>query len=77
MDLVARDMTVLVLVTQINHGNKLLGMLEGYRGIRTSFIHGSKDMEMRDRVGEALQNGELDVLISSKIPNEGGIFCNY
>lgn len=69
--LAARGMTVLVLVTQINHGNRLMDEFEEYPGLKAQFIHGSKDKGARDRAVERLQNKEIDVLVSSTITDEG------
>jgi len=64
--------TVLILVSQIGHGKRILQLLRTrYSGLSVSFIHGSKTGDERERALDDLAKGKLNILISSTITDEG------
>lgn len=72
VELAAAGETVLVLVSQINHGKKLQQALHArYPSLKTYFIHGSRTNEQRNVALKALETGRLNVMISSTITDEG------
>lgn len=78
-NLVAAGCTVLVLVNEIVHGEILQSLLRQVtipldgtpRPLRAKFIHGSLETEKRQGALAEIQNGQLDVLVSSTITDEG------
>ncbi len=67
--LVAAGNSVLILVTRVEHGKTLLGMMP--KDFRVQYIHGEKDSKTRMAALDAVERGELDVLIASTIADEG------
>lgn len=61
---------VLILVNQINHGKALLKNIKAILP-KTVFISGSDATEKRQAAVSGIESGELDVLISSTITDEG------
>lgn len=69
-DLVRKGCQVLVLVNEIRHGEILQkAFIDG--GFRSTYIHGKKDIETRQKALADIQNGNLDILVSSTITDEG------
>jgi superfamily II DNA or RNA helicase len=68
-----KGMSVLCLVTKIEHGKRLLDMLtvRSHSVPAPRFIYGAKDKETRESAVAALQHRLIDVLISSTITDEG------
>lgn len=60
---------VLVLVKTIEHGNALYRVLSGF--VKCAWIHGAKDTKTRQEAFEAIEHGDLQVLIASTIMDEG------
>lgn len=60
----------LVFVTAIKHGVGLKKLLEK-RGMRVAFVKGDVPVEVRERMGRGLTAGWLDVIIASKVFEEG------
>ena len=61
----------LVLVRYIEHGERLEKMIEEEAELKCAFIHGSTDWAKRSRDLEAFKRGDLKILISSSILDEG------
>lgn len=60
------DSVVLILVSRIDHGERLCAMLDG-----AVFVHGGMDMEYRQFVLDAMRSGKAGVYIASPIFDEG------
>lgn len=60
----------LILVNKIEHGEILIDMLRSTT-VRCKYIHGKKNSEVRQLALQEIQNGELDILVSSTILDEG------
>jgi superfamily II DNA or RNA helicase len=69
--LAAAGCTVLILVTQVQHGRILQNRLAAYGGLRVKYIHGAKTKGDRDEAIGMLKNKEIDILISSTIVDQG------
>ena len=71
--LVAAGCRVLILVEKIEHGQRLFRALDVISGdlIRCAYIHGSKSGEERQKAIKGIGTGEINVLISSTILDEG------
>jgi superfamily II DNA or RNA helicase len=67
--LVAQGRKVLILVTKVSHGKHLLSLLKDT--LRVSSLDGSNKTGDRLAAIQAMKNGELDVLIASKIFDQG------
>lgn len=63
-------MTVMVLVQQTKHGEKLVEMLKA-AGVRAAFIRGENDQKERKAALSRLAKGQLDVLIGTTILDVG------
>lgn len=70
-------MVVLILISHIEHGNKLLEMLKNCGVLRTLFIHGSLPKEQRNKYIDQIHNNEIDVVIGSSILDEGFDASNF
>jgi len=68
---VERKKTVLVLIRYIEHGKALELVMKETAGLRCAFIHGSSEWQKRSGSLDEFKRGELDVLISSAILDEG------
>ena len=58
--------SVLILVTQINHGNNIKKLIP-----QAEFIQGADDTELRNEMIESLRNKELKILIATTLADEG------
>jgi superfamily II DNA or RNA helicase len=67
--LVASGKKCLILVTKLSHGKKLLGMLE--QDLRVASLDGSNKTVDRLAAIKSMQDGDLDVLVASKIFDQG------
>jgi superfamily II DNA or RNA helicase len=59
----------LILIEKIEHGDQIRAYLQDKAKI--DYMHGEHSSELRGEALESLQSGELDILISSRIFNEG------
>ncbi len=66
-----KSKATLVLIRYIEHGKALEVVLKASSGVRCAFIHGSSDWAKRSGSLDEFKKGELDVLISSTILDEG------
>lgn len=67
--LLEKNKKILILVVRINHGKKLLEVLQDK--FRVDYLDGKKSSEQRMNAIKSMKNGELDVLIASKIFDQG------
>lgn len=70
MRAVRYGLTVMILVQHKDHG-KCLKTIGDRAGLRIEYIYGEDDQASRDAALNKLRNGELDVLIGSKIMDVG------
>ena len=71
-ELVKTNLTTLVLVKQIEHGENLERMAKVmFPDIKLRYIHGDTDKAVRERVRQTLTRKDLDVVIASVIWKEG------
>jgi len=62
----------LVLVEKLNHGENILALMDEHReNWNVQYISGKDSAEIRDQAKTDLQSTKLDVLITSRIFNEG------
>lgn len=66
----AQGETVLIVVSRIQHGENISQMLDSL-GVEHEYIHGEAEQEHRDETIRRVREGELDVLLSSTIIDEG------
>ena len=67
--LVEQGRKVLILVVRVGHGNVLLEKLQD--DFRVKFLDGAKSSKMRMESIDEMKRGELDILIASKIFDQG------
>jgi superfamily II DNA or RNA helicase len=67
--LVEEGRKVLILVTRVEHGKKLLKMLDS--DLRAASLDGKNKTEVRMDAIRAMKEGELDVLVASRIFDQG------
>lgn len=67
--LIKEGRKVLILVTQVAHGKLLLSLLEN--DLRACSLDGTNKSEARLQAIEMMEKGELDVLVASKIFDQG------
>lgn len=65
-----RDEVVLIVVSRIEHGERMSQLLDGL-GVKHRYIHGESDQGYRDETISNVRQGDLEVLISSTIIDEG------
>lgn len=68
--LVKAGKKVLVLVVRVQHGEALKDMIEG-EGLSTIFLDGAKSSKKRLAAIDSMKNGEFDIMIASKIFDQG------
>jgi superfamily II DNA or RNA helicase len=61
---------VLILVTRVGHGKTLMKMIEE-KGLECDFLDGNKSSKERMKVIKKMKDGELNLLIASKIFDQG------
>lgn len=67
--LITEGRKVLILVTQVSHGKRLLSLLE--KDLRACSLDGTNKSEARLQAIQDMENGNLDVLVASKIFDQG------
>lgn len=68
--LIAAGRKVLILVTRVGHGKILMDLIEEHN-IDCDFLDGNKSSKERMRVIKKMKDGELNLLIASKIFDQG------
>ena len=72
LDMVLEGRTVLILVTQVVHGNNILTMaLRSFPQLRIKFVWGGVDKLDRKEVMASLNTGRYDVVIANAVWKEG------
>jgi superfamily II DNA or RNA helicase len=59
----------LILIEKLDHGERILELLKDKATVR--YVHGEHDSDLRAEALTDLQTGEVDILIASRIFNEG------
>jgi superfamily II DNA or RNA helicase len=71
-ELVAAGRTVLVLVTQVQHGQNVLSMAQrSFPHLRIEYVHGQIAGASRGQIKKDLNSGKLDVVIADAVWREG------
>jgi superfamily II DNA or RNA helicase len=66
----SKDKKVLILVEAIDQGNSILEILRK-KNLEVDFIYGKHSGEQRSEANNKIQSGELDILIASRVYNQG------
>lgn len=64
-------LSTLILINELDHGNNIAELLEGYRGLRFRYISGEDSSDLRKSAFDEIAMGQIDVLLSSTILDEG------
>jgi len=71
-ELVEAGRTVLILVTQVQHGENVLSMAQrSFPHLRIDYVHGQISGANRGQIKKKLNTGELDVVIADAVWKEG------
>ena len=71
-ELVSEGRTVLIFVTQVQHGNNILIMAQKtFPHLRIEYVHGQVAGKDRNQIKKDLNSGEIDVVIADAVWREG------